>query len=208
MNDVIFELSEDGFGLDVEWFRPHLEFRFPLCGSMNACGVELELRQAMEPWHVLGEQASAGGTARYVDSSAERIQVLVNGLVDSRHVLAVNGCPVPLHPTGRSGEFVAGVRYKAWKPPSSLHPTLNVNAPLTFDLLDTWAERSIGGCKYYVAHPGGLAHSTYPKNGLEAESRRNALFQPFGHSPGRQVLAPAHRSLESPLVLDLRLSRL
>lgn len=208
MNDIIFELNEDSFGLDVEWFRPHLEFRFPLCGRMNACGVELELRQAMEPWHVLGEQATAGGTARYVDSSAERIQVLVNGLVDSRHVLAVNGCPVPLHSTGRSGEFVAGVRYKAWKPPSSLHPTLDVNAPLTFDLLDTWAERSIGGCKYYVAHPGGLAHSSYPKNGLEAESRRNALFQAFGHSPGRQVPMPTHRSLESPLVLDLRLSRL
>ena len=133
--------------------------------------------------------------------------LVVNSLVDSRHVLAVNGCPVPLHPTGRSGEFVAGVRYKAWKPPSSLHPTLDVNAPLTFDILDTWAERSIGGCKYYVAHPGGLAYSTYPKNGLEAESRRNALFQPLGHSPGRQVPTLAHRSLESPLVLDLRLSR-
>jgi len=131
-----------------------------------------------------------------------------SGLVDSPHVLAVNRRPVPLHPTGRAGEFVVGVSYKAWKPLSSLHPTLDVDTPLTFDILDTWAERSIGACKYHVAHPGGMAHANYPKNGLEAESRRSALFQPFGHSPGRQVLAPAHRSLELPFVLDLRLSRL
>ena len=203
--DVVSELAEAGIELDLEWFRPHLEFRFPLCGTINAMGVELELRQALEPWHVLGEEPGAGGTTRYVDSSVERIQVLVNGLADSRHVLAVNGCPVPLHATGRAGEFVAGVRYKAWKPPTSLHPTLDVNSPLVFDIVDTWANRAIGGCRYFVSHPGGLAHSTYPTNGLEAESRRVARFQPFGHSPGKQVMVLPTRSLELPLVLDLRL---
>jgi uncharacterized protein (DUF2126 family)/transglutaminase-like putative cysteine protease len=207
IDDVVSELREDGIGIDVEWFRPHLEFRFPLCGAISTQGVELELRQAIEPWHVLGEEPGAGGSTRYVDSSVERVQVLVNGLVDSRHVVAVNGCPIPLHSTGRSGEFVAGVRYKAWKPPACFHPTLEVDAPLIFDIVDTWANRAIGGCKYFVSHPGGLAHSTYPTNGLEAESRRIARFQPFGHNPGRQVTPRPERSLELPFVLDLRLTR-
>ncbi len=207
INDVIAELNEGGIELDVEWFRPHLEFRFPLCGTFATLGVALELRQALEPWHVLAEEPGASGTTRFVDSSVERVQVLVNGLADSRHVLAVNGHPIPLHPTGRTGEFVAGVRYKAWKPPASLHPTLDVNNPLIFDIIDTWANRPIGGCRYYVSHPGGLAHATYPTNGLAAESRRIARFQPFGHSPGKRVQERPQRSLELPFVLDLRLRK-
>jgi len=203
--DVVAELGEDNYGLEVEWFRPHWEFRFSRFGSVSKSGLEVEIRQAIEPWHVLGEEPGAGSTARYVDSSVERIQVLVNGLVDSRHVLLVNGNSVPLHPTGRSGEFVAGVRYKAWKPPSSLHPTLDVDAPLVFDIFDTWAQRAMGGCTYHVAHPGGLAYATYPKNGLEAESRRASRFQPFGHTPGKQMPVHTTRSLELPYTLDLRL---
>jgi len=205
IEDVVAELSSDGFSLDVEWFRPHWEFRFPRFGSIDTRGITLEIRQAIEPWHVLGEEGSPGGTARYVDSSIERIQVLANGLVDSRHTILVNGVWVPLHPTGRAGEFVAGVRYKAWKPPSSLHPTLDVDAPLVFDIFDHWSNRAVGGCTYYVSHPGGLAYDTYPKNGLEAESRRMSRFQPFGHTPGIQVPSRASRSLEHPFTLDLRL---
>jgi uncharacterized protein (DUF2126 family) len=205
IEDVVAELGEGGFDIDVEWFRPHWEFRFPRFGAIDTRGIELELRQAIEPWHVLGEEGAVGGTARYVDSSAERIQILANGLVDSRHTVLVNGVRVPLHPTGRVGEYVAGVRYKAWKPPSSLHPTLDVDAPLVFDIFDCWSNHAVGGCTYYVSHPGGLAYDTYPKNGLEAESRRMSRFQPFGHSPGIQAPAPASRSLELPYTLDLRL---
>ncbi len=161
----------------------------------------------MEPWHVLGEEATGGGTARYVDSSAERVQVMIEGMTDPRHRLLVNGVEVPLHPTGRSGEFVAGVRYKAWKPPSSLHPTLDTNAPLVFDIFDGWSGRAVGGCTYHVAHPGGRSYDTYPKNSLEAESRRVNRFFPFGHSlPGDKRLLSEKRSLEAPLTLDLRRS--
>ena len=205
IEDVVAELSSDGFRLDVEWFRSHWEFRFPRFGSIDTRGITLEIRQAIEPWHVLGEEGSPGGTARYVDSSVERIQVLANGLVDSRHTILVNGVWVPLHPTGRAGEFVAGVRYKAWKPPSSLHPTLDVDAPLVFDIFDLWSNRAVGGCTYFVSHPGGLVYDTYPKNGLEAESRRMSRFQPFGHTPGIQVPPRASRSLDLPFTLDLRL---
>jgi uncharacterized protein (DUF2126 family)/transglutaminase-like putative cysteine protease len=202
--DVTGELERAGFAIKPEWFAPHWEFRFPRYGSVAADGVELELRQAIEPWHVLGEEPGGGGTARYVDSSVERVQVMARGLIPGRHAIACNGRRVLLHPTGRVGEAVAGVRYKAWKPPSSLHPTLDINAPLTFDIVDGWAERAIAGCTYHVAHPGGRSYDVYPKNGLEAESRRVARFQPFGHSPGTLHLAPETQSLEHPFTLDLR----
>jgi len=202
--DVVGELSRAGTPLDAEWFRPHWEFRFPRYGAIAADGIELELRQAIEPWHVLGEEPGGGGTVRYVDSSVERLQVLVRGLTDPRHQLACNGRRVPLHPTGRAGEAVAGLRYKAWKPPSSLHPTLDVDSPLVFDLIDTWSERAIAGCTYHVAHPGGRAYDVLPRNGLEAESRRMARFQPFGHTPGPTRPPSEPRSLELPFTLDLR----
>ncbi|HEY5955455.1 MAG TPA: transglutaminase family protein [Polyangiaceae bacterium] len=207
LKDALSELSPSGMEISPEWFLPHWEFRFPRLGKTSYSGVELELRQALEPWHVLGEEPTAGGTARYVDSSVERIQVLVDGMTDSRHIVSIFGRPLPLVSTGRAGQFAAAVRYKAWKPPSSLHPTLAVNAPLVIDLYDSWSERAIGGCAYHVSHPGGMAFDRFPTNGLVAESRRMARFLPFGYRPGAYELAVTERSLEYPITLDLRLSQ-
>jgi uncharacterized protein (DUF2126 family)/transglutaminase-like putative cysteine protease len=202
--DALGELGARGLELDPGWFLPHWEFRFPRLGKLATRGLELELRQAIEPWHVLGEEVTSGGTARYVDSSVERLQVKVTGMTDPRHQIAVAGRRVPLTPTGRSGEYVAAVRFKAWKPPSSLHPTIDAHAPLVFDVYDTWSQRSVGGCCYHVAHPGGRAFDTHPTNGLEAESRRMARFQPFGFSTTPLELASEPPSREHPLTLDLR----
>jgi uncharacterized protein (DUF2126 family)/transglutaminase-like putative cysteine protease len=202
--DVVDDLSRSGFPIQNDWFAPHMEFKFPLFGSIEQRGVQLELRQAIEPWNVLGEEPAAGGTVRYVDSSVERVQVLVNGMTDSRHVVAVNGVHLPLHPTGTNGQFVAGVRYRAWQPPSCLHPTIGVHVPLVFDVVDTWSDRSIGGCTYHVAHPGGRSFDRFPVNAYEAEGRRIARFFKFGHTPGPMQPAERTGSGEFPLTLDLR----
>jgi uncharacterized protein (DUF2126 family)/transglutaminase-like putative cysteine protease len=203
-DDVIAEMRQAGFPFEAEWFAPHFEFRFPRVGELDVAGLSLTLRTALEPWHVMGEEGAAGGTVRYVDSSVERIEVSVLGLNDNRHVVTVNGQTVPLQPTGRAGEFVAGVRYRAWAPPSSLHPTIPSHAPLTFDVVDTWMDRSLGGCQYHVSHPGGRNYQTFPVNAYEAESRRLARFFMIGHTPGRSVAPPPRRSLEFPFTLDLR----
>jgi uncharacterized protein (DUF2126 family) len=202
--DVVEELGRFGYAMKAEWFAPHFEFRFPHLGDFQAKGVDVDVRLALEPWHVMGEEGAPGGTVRFVDSSVERLQIRATGLVGDRHVVTVNGRRVPLQPTGRVGEYVAGVRYRAWSPPSALHPTIGVHAPLTIDLVDTWMQRSLGGCQYHVAHPGGRNYSTFPVNAFEAEARRLARFFQLGHTPGRLVAPPEERSRELPFTLDLR----
>jgi uncharacterized protein (DUF2126 family) len=202
--DVLDDLASGGHVFDPAWFAPHLEFRFPTYGSVTHQGVNLEVRQALEPWHVLGEEGSAGGAVRYVDSSVERLQVKVRGMIDSRHRIACNGCEIPLHPTGVAGEFVAGVRFRAWQPPECLHPTIPTHGPLTFDIVDDWNGRSIGGCSYHVSHPGGLSYDKLPVNAFEAESRRLSRFFQMGHTPGQMKVIPTQHNAEFPLTLDLR----
>jgi len=198
------ELGALGFGLEPEWFAPHLAFRFPHVGQVAFRGMELELRNALEPWHVLGEEQSATGTVRYVDSSVERVQARVSGWVDERYVLAANGAAVPLTKTDREGEYVGGVRFKAWNPPSALHPTIGVHVPLVFDVFDRWNGRSLGGLTYHVSHPGGLSYETLPVNANEAEARRRSRFFPFGHTPGPMREPNEKPSREHPRTLDLR----
>ncbi|MEM9324527.1 MAG: transglutaminase family protein [Bacteroidota bacterium] len=183
MTEVVNDLRRAGYDFNIGWFDPFFSFRFPFLGELQVDdGIHIELRTAIEPWHVLGEEMSNTGTARFVDSSLERIQVKVTGLTDSRYHLLCNGARIPLTNTGVQGEYVAGIRYRAWQPPSALHPTLGVDTPLIIDLFDTWSSRSVAACQYHVAHPGGRNYDTFPVNSYEAESRRISRFFDFGHS--------------------------
>src|SRR5262249_16247347 len=202
--DVIEETRREGYPLEAEWFAPHFEFRFPRIGEFDARGVAIELRGALEPWNVMGEEGAPGGTGRYVDSSVERLQLAATGLPGARYVVTCNGRAVPLAPTGNVGEFVAGVRYRAWQPASALHPTIGVHTPLVFDLVDTWMKRSLGGCQYHVAHPGGRSYDVFPVNAYEAEGRRLARFFRIGHTPGPIEVAPEPANRNFPFTLDLR----
>jgi len=201
---VIDEMNEAGYPLERDWFAPHFEFRFPRYGSVAVGPIEIEVRQALEPWHVLGEQGAVGGTVRYVDSSVERLQVRARGLSGDRYALACNGFEIPVTPTDRNDEFVGGVRYRAWQPASCLHPTIPIDAPLTIDLYDRWSKRAIGGCTYHVAHPGGRNFDSFPVNAYEAESRRLARFFPFGHTTGSTDAPRSLNRAEFPTTLDLR----
>ena len=202
--DALEDLGALGFKLDPEWFAPHLAFRFPHIGTIEVRGMELELRNALEPWHVLGEEQSSSGTARYVDSSVERVQARVSGWVDERYVLTANKAAVPLTRTDQEGEYVGGIRFKAWNPPSALHPTIRAHTPLVLDVYDRWNGRSLGGLTYNVAHPGGRSYDTFPVNANEAEARRRARVFPFGHTPGLMREPMVHRTPEHPKTLDLR----
>jgi len=202
--DVLADLHQAELPMRDEWFQAHYEFRFPHIGKITQRDIALELRTAIEPWYVLGEEPGASGTVRFVDSSLERLQVLVQGLTDTRHIVTVNQRRVPLHPTGVPGEFVAAVRYRAWQPATCLHPTIPVHTPLVFDILDTWLGRSIGGCTYHVAHPAGRNYETFPVNAYEAEARRAARFYAMGHTPGPMPTPPAEPNPQFPLTLDLR----
>lgn len=202
--EVLDDLRENGFDLRPEWFAAQLEFRFPFCGEVEYEAAKLELRQALEPWHVMGEQGAIGGTVRYVDSSVERLQVKLETANPERYIVTCNRRKVPLTSTAASGVSVAGVRYKAWQPAAGLHPALPVNTPLTFDIYDTWSRRAVGGCIYHVAHPGGRHYDTFPVNGNEAEARRLARFEPWGHNPGSYGVFEETVSRDFPLTLDLR----
>jgi uncharacterized protein (DUF2126 family)/transglutaminase-like putative cysteine protease len=184
IKDIVNQLNKAGYKFSEDWFNPFFEFRFPLHGMVEINNIHLELRAGIEPWNVLGEEMTGGGTARYVDSSVERVQVKVSNFNNDRYVLSCNGVKVNLNKTPVKEEYVAGIRYKAWNPYSALHPTIGVDTPLVFDIVDTWNRRSIGGCTYFVAHPGGRSYETYPINSFEAESRRINRFWGFGHSQG------------------------
>lgn len=212
--DVIDDLRQHGYAFDHAWLAPFLEFRFPRLGTVALGPLTVELRGAIEPWHVLGEEVTATTTSRYVDSSVERLQVLVRGANEGRHIVTCNGIPIPLQHTSTPGQWVAGVRYKAWQPPSALHPTMKVHVPLVFDVVDRWNSRSLGGCTYHVSHPGGRNYETFPVNANEAEARRRVRFEPNGHTPGAVDIDALDQSLtamrdpssphEYPRTLDLR----
>jgi uncharacterized protein (DUF2126 family) len=184
LKEVCADLAEAGYPFQFSWLETFFEFRFPLYGKIDVQEMQLQLRLGIEPWHVLGEEASSGGTARYVDSSVERVEVKVTNFNAQRYLVTCHSIPVPLRETKVKGEYVAGVRYRAWTPPSALHPTLGKDTPLVFDIFDTWNNRSIGGCTYYVSHPGGRSYDTFPVNAYEAEGRRISRFGNEGHTQG------------------------
>lgn len=204
LTDVMEDMTEAGYLMQPDWFLPHFEFRFPHIGEVNQRGIHIELRTALEPWHVLGEEGAAGSTVRYVDSSLERLQIKTKGLIGDRYAITCNGRTVPLHPTGTVGEYVAGVRYRAWQPPNCLHPTIGIDSPLTIDVIDRWNKRSLGSCSYHVVHPGGRSYDTFPINSYEAESRRLNRFFTHGHTQGKIDPAPISPLKEFPFTLDLR----
>jgi uncharacterized protein (DUF2126 family) len=203
---VTDELRAASYEFNLSWFAPQMEFRFPVFGTVNYDGIELELRQAIEPWYVLGEEPGSGGTTRYVDSSVERLQVRLRNMVGERYTVAVNGRALPLQPTGTHGEFVCGVRYRAWWPARCLHPTIAVHTPLRFDLVEWSTGKILGGCTYHVAHPGGRNYVTFPVNANEAQARRSARFSAVGGTGWRMPLSRTVPDPEFPLTLDLRKS--
>ncbi len=204
-NEVLDLLKEEGYPVSMDFFHPHFEFRFPLYGKIYYKDLELELRQALEPWHVMGEEQGGGGTVRYVDSSVERLQIKVSGMTGERYKVACNGRLVPLKSTSVNGVSVGGVRYRAWQPPSCLHPTIGVHTPLIIDIIDTWSQRAVAGCTYYVGHPGGRHYEVFPVNSYEAEGRRHSRFSPHGHTPGQsQVFSQEEENEQFPYTLDLR----
>jgi uncharacterized protein (DUF2126 family) len=203
--EVLNQLRKSGYDFEEKWFSSHLDFRFPKIGSIAAEGVELELRQALEPWNVLAEETSSGHTGRSVDSSLERMQVKVAGFeTESRYLLTCNGRTVPLHSCGDSGQFVAGIRYRARRLSAALHPTIPVHTPLIFDLIDTWKEQSVGRCTYHAGPPDGSIHRTRPTNATEARNRRLERFQVSAPPIGPIAMPQRENNPIFPMTLDLR----
>jgi len=192
LQEVVENLQEAGYPFQFDWLAPFFEFRFPRYGTAYVKDIELEVRLAIEPWHVLGEEATSFGTSRYVDSSVERLQLKVRGLTGDRYMVTCNGRQVPLRYTGNHGEYVAGIRFQAWQPPSSLHPTMGVHSPLVFDVIDLWNKRALGGCTYHVSHPGGRSYEDFPVNANVAESRRISRFWNYNHTPGYNIIRYAY----------------
>jgi uncharacterized protein (DUF2126 family) len=204
LQQVIDDLNAAGYKFQADWFAPFQEFRFPHYGSINVAGIQLDVHAAIEPWHVLGEESSGQGAARYVDSSVERLQIRVRNITGNRYIVTCNSRKVPLQSTRVEGEYIAGIRYKAWVPYSAFHPTIGVHSPLTIDIVDTHRQRSIGGCTYHVSHPGGRSYDTFPVNGNEAEARRVARFWSHGHTQGKMDLDLSDPHPSQPCTLDLR----
>lgn len=182
MTEVVNDLKGAGYNFDISWFDPFFSFRFPFIGELQVEDIHIDMKMAIEPWHVLGEEMSSTGTARYVDSSLERLQIKISGLTDSRYYLLCNGYRIPLKNTGVQGEFVAGIRYRAWQPYSALHPTIGIDTPLVIDLYDSWTKKSVAACQYHVVHPGGRSYDNFPVNSYEAEARRISRFFDYGHT--------------------------
>ena len=184
LKDIVGQLNDAGYHFDINWLEPFFEFRFPHIGRVKFKDIELGLRTAIEPWNVLGEEMSSSGTARFVDSSIERIELKATGLTGERYAILCNGMRIPMANTGTKGEFVASLRYRAWQPPSALHPNLGVDTPLVFDIFDLWVGKSVAGCTYHVFHPGGRAYDSFPVNSFEAEGRRVSRFYNENHTQG------------------------
>ncbi|MEM7560547.1 MAG: transglutaminase family protein, partial [Planctomycetota bacterium] len=203
--DVLRFLEQRNVLIEMEWFGPHFEFRFPRIGSMNRSGVELTLRNAIEPWYVMGEEPGSSGTTRFVDSSVERVEVRVENFNPARHAVVCNGIRVPMHGTGAMGCYVAGIRYRAWQPPRCLHPTIGIQSPLRFELIDLEHRSSMGGCTYHVVHPGGRGTDRFPVNSFEAESRRAARFDTWAMTGGELNLPdfPYSHGGEHPMTFDM-----
>ncbi|UZD23580.1 transglutaminase family protein [Algoriphagus halophytocola] len=197
MKEVVNDLKGAGYGFDISWFDPFFSFRFPFIGELQAEDIHIDMRMAIEPWHVLGEEMSSTGTARYVDSSLERLQVKISGLTDSRYFLLCNGYRIPLKNTGVQGEFVAGIRYRAWQPYSALHPTIGIDTPLVIDLYDSWTKKSVAACQYHVVHPGGRSYDNFPVNSYEAEARRVSRFFDYGHTISQPTVPLAQEQNQS-----------
>lgn len=204
LNDIILDLNSNEYNFELNWFESFYHFRFPFLGKIQINDIQIELRLALEPWNVLGEESSSWGTSRYVDSSAERLQIKVFGLTNTRYMITCNGKYLPLQKTDINGEYVAGIKYKAWNPESSLHPTIPSHSPIVIDIIDLWNLCSIGGCVYHVTHPGGTNYITFPINSNEAESRRISRFYPYGHIPGKKIIPVETVNPEFPYTLDLR----
>ena len=176
--EVIRDLDRARLPVQADWFAPFLDRRFPTLGEVAMGDVRMAIRTAHEPWPVLAEEAVAGVVTRFIDAANQRVQVELTGLTPTHHILVCNGRRVPLQPTRTRGRFLAGVRYKAWNPPSSLHPTLWPVYSLVFDLLDARTGEVLGGCTWFPARPSLVGFSAAPAPVASGEPEREPHYRP------------------------------